>query len=71
MVHEGEMRRSEDEFSDTISRGMSAAVAIVISSPCRVLLDETRGPGTVVLLLSADRRSDVPEAETHKRSGRA
>ena len=29
MLHEGEMRRSEDEFSDTISRGMSAAVAIV------------------------------------------
>jgi hypothetical protein len=33
MLHEGEMRRSEDEFSDTISRGMSAAVAIVICEP--------------------------------------
>ena len=31
MLHEGEMRRSEDEFSDTMSRGMSAAVFIVIS----------------------------------------
>lgn len=36
MVHEGEMRRSEDEFSDTMSRGMSCAVAIfdgVLASP--------------------------------------
>lgn len=39
------MRRSEDEFSDTISRGMSAAVAIVILGPCRALLSETRRPG--------------------------
>lgn len=30
MVHEGEMRRSEDEFSDTISKGMSAAVVEAI-----------------------------------------
>lgn len=29
MVQDGEMRRSEEEFSDTISRGMSDALAIV------------------------------------------
>jgi hypothetical protein len=51
MLHEGEMRRSEDEFSDTMSRGMSAAVAIVILG-VRVVrcLSETRGQGTAVLL---------------------
>lgn len=56
MLHEGEMRRSEDEFSDTMSRGMSAAVAIVISgvrvAGCFFLKHEAKEPLSCCCLLT-------------------